>query len=197
MKIVAVLNGNQPFFNETEEDYLDKQEPEQEVKRYNFKINPYLIEPHNLQLHQSSHNENNNNNPHNNNHHNFKERDNKFLHLQSLIDQKKHFLLKNHQKIKKINKQNEFLENVKSDYSHYNQYIVKQKSDQMKALELLNQYIKDLTESGELSEQNIKDSKHEQRKILKEIKFIKHSLDELIDVEKIEPSQQKINQNIN
>jgi hypothetical protein len=123
---------------------------------------------------------------------NIKEKDDEFTHLQELIEVKKKSLLENQQKIKKIAKQNEFLEHIKNDYANYNQYIIKQKRDQMLALEMLHNYIKDLSESGELSEQNIKDSKQEQKRVLQELKEVKSSLDSLINEDQIhhEPQHQ-------
>jgi hypothetical protein len=57
---------------------------------------------------------------------------------------------------------------------------MKQKQEQIQALEILHNYVKDLTISGNLSKQNIKDAKYEQKKIIKELKYIKHNLDEVI-----------------
>jgi predicted translin family RNA/ssDNA-binding protein len=51
----------------------------------------------------------------------------------------------------------------------------------MKAMEILNSYIKDLTITGNLSKQNLEDAKQEQKKIISEVKNIKHSLDSLIN----------------
>jgi hypothetical protein len=107
--------------------------------------------------------------------------DNEFLQLQLVIETKRNMLLNKQKKIKQIAKQNEFLQQVKDDYSKYNNYIIVQKEDQMKALDLLNNYIKDLTKSGQLSEHNIKDAKHEQNKIKKELKTIKLGLDKLMN----------------
>jgi hypothetical protein len=115
-----------------------------------------------------------------------REKDEQFYHLQQLIDAKKKMLLEKQKTLKRISNQNEFLENVKNDYSKYNHYILKQKNGQIRALEMLNEYIQDLSHSGELSEQNIKDSKHEQRKIMKELNQIRNSLNILIDED--EPS---------
>ena len=83
-------------------------------------------------------------------------------------------------KIKKISKQNIFLEEIKEDYSKYYEYIVQQKKDQIKALELLNNYIHELSISGKLSKQNLEDSKQEQKKIMEELRSIKLNLDEII-----------------
>ena len=85
-------------------------------------------------------------------------RDLEFMQIQRLIDTKKHFLIEKQKKLRFITKQNRFLEEVKSDYSKYYQVISKQKEDQIKALELINQYIQNLTISGQLSKQNIKET---------------------------------------
>ena len=166
MKIIAVVNGNQDFVQEQQHERED--------------IGDFLINPNLIQSNHTNHHHKPDNHHH---HQSLKERDAQFLQLQELIEQKKRFLLENQKKLKQISKQNEFLEHIKDDYFKYNDYVVKQKNDQMKALELLNEYIHDLSNSGELSEQNIKDSKHEQRKIMKEIKHIKSSLDSLIEGE--------------
>jgi hypothetical protein len=108
-------------------------------------------------------------------------RDIEFMHIQKLIDVKKNFLIEKQKKLRFITKQNCFLEEVKSDYSKYYQYVSKQKEDQIKALELINEYIQNLTISGQLSNQNIKDAKEEKRKILMEMKSIKSSLDSIIN----------------
>ena len=108
-------------------------------------------------------------------------KDNEFMQIQQLIDEKKKFLIEKQKKLRFITKQNRFLEEVKNDYSKYYGYISKQKEDQIKALSLINEYIQNLTISGQLSIQNIKDAKEEQKKILMEMKSIKSSLDSMID----------------
>jgi hypothetical protein len=107
--------------------------------------------------------------------------DEEFMQLQLIIENKRNMLLNKQKRIRRIAKQNAFLEQVKDDYFTYNNYIFKQKEDQMKALTLLNNYIKDLSVSGELSENNIKDAKREQSKIKKELKLIKLGLDKLMN----------------
>jgi len=108
-------------------------------------------------------------------------KDNEFMQIQQLIDVKKKFLVEKQKKLNFITKQNCFLEEVKNDYNKYYEYIFKQKEDQIKALNLINEYIHNLTLSGELSIQNIKDAKEEQKKILMEMKSIKSSLDSIIN----------------
>ena len=107
-------------------------------------------------------------------------RDQQLLQIENLIDAKRKMLIDKQKKFKNISKQNEFLSEVKQDYSKYYGYIVKQKQDQMSALSMLNTYIKDLTVSGTLSKNNIDDAKNEQQKILTEINSIKNGIDDII-----------------
>ena len=107
-------------------------------------------------------------------------KDQQFIQLQQLIESKKKMLLDKQIKYKKISKQNHFLEEIKNDYSNYSNYVMKQKQEQIQALEILHNYVKDLTISGNLSKQNVKDAKYEQKKIIKELKSIKHNLDNVI-----------------
>ena len=110
-----------------------------------------------------------------------KERDEQFMQIQELINAKENFLIEKQKKMRFISKQNSFLEAVRNDYGKYYNYINEQKKDQIRALQLLDEYIKDLTISGKLTKHNIEDAKEEQSKILKEIKSIKNSLESMID----------------
>ena len=109
------------------------------------------------------------------------ENDEKILQIEELIEAKRRMLLEKQKKFKNISKQNQFLEAVKSDYTQYYDYISQQKQDQIKALELLNGYIRDLSTSGQLSKHNIDDAKFEQEKLLKEIDEIKKGLETIIN----------------
>jgi len=107
--------------------------------------------------------------------------DEKFIHIQDLIDAKRIFLLEKQKKLRFITKQNRFLEEVKNDYSKYYGYVAEQKQNQIRALQLLENYISDLTKSGSLTRHNIEDAKEEQKKILREMKQLKSTLDSLIN----------------
>lgn len=107
-------------------------------------------------------------------------KDERFLELNQLIELKKKMLNEKQKKINVISKQNIFLEEIKEDYSKYHSYIIQQKKDQIKALELLNTYIDNLSISGKLSKQNLTDSKQEQKKIIEELNLIKTNLDSII-----------------
>ena len=106
--------------------------------------------------------------------------DQKLLQIENLIDSKRKMLIDKQKKFKNITKQNEFLSEVKQDYNKYYGYIVKQKQEQMSALNMLNTYIKDLTVSGKLSKNNVDDAKNEQQKILTEINSIKSGIDDIM-----------------
>lgn len=110
----------------------------------------------------------------------FEEHDNKLRHIENIIEKKKKLLLEKKKTLNRISKQNNFLNEIRNDYSRYYEYIVKQKKDQIKALEILNQYINDLAETGNLTKQNINDSKYERKRILSEINSIKNNLNSII-----------------
>lgn len=110
-----------------------------------------------------------------------REMDDQFMKIQELIDAKKMLLIQKQNKLKRISKQNRFLEEVKNDYARYYSYINQQKKDQIRALQVLDEYINDLTLSGKLTKHNIEDAKEEQNKILREVSSIKESLDSVID----------------
>lgn len=107
--------------------------------------------------------------------------DEQLLQIEELIDTKRKMLLDKQKKLRFVSKQNKFLESVKNDYDKYHGYIIKQKQEQIKALDLLNNYITDLTISGKLTKHNIEDAKYEQYKILKELKNIQKGLDNIIN----------------
>jgi len=107
--------------------------------------------------------------------------DEQFLHIEELIEAKRRMLLDKQKKLKFISKQNQFLDVVKDDYSKYYNYISNQKQEQIKALEILNSYIRDLTTSGKLTKHNIDDANFEQNKILREIKSIRKGLDSIME----------------
>lgn len=110
-----------------------------------------------------------------------RENDERFIQLQELIDAKSEMLINKQKKLHAISQQNRFLDVVKNDYENFYGYISQQKNDQIRALQILDEYIKDLTLSGELTKHNIEDAKEEQRKILGEVNSIKKSLDSIIN----------------
>ena len=111
-----------------------------------------------------------------------------FLRIQDLITSKRQMLLDKQKNFTSLTKQNHFLNDVREDYNRYYKYIAQQKRDQMSALNLLKEYMHDLTVSGTLTLNNIKDAEMEQEKIIREVKAIKSNLDSLVnktkDIEK-------------
>ena len=118
--------------------------------------------------------------PFNRNNNELADKDAQLIQLEHLIESKRKMLLDKQKKLRFVYKQNHFLDVVRQDYETYYSYIVKQKQDQMKALQLLNNYVNDLTRSGNLTKHNMADAKHEQRKIVNEMKSIQMNLDEIV-----------------
>ena len=105
------------------------------------------------------------------------ERDQYVMIIENEIQKRRELLLEKRNYLKKVRNQNEFLEEVISDYGKYYGYIVEQKQEQMRALDMLNKYINGLIEKENMTSENLKDAKQEQKKIIYEIKKIKKALD--------------------
>jgi hypothetical protein len=118
-------------------------------------------------------------------------KDNELLHIEKVIEMKRQMLLDKCAQLKTVQKENQFLGIIKNEYNDYYNYILKQKQDQIQALNRLNEYINELQSSNELSKYNIDDSKQEQQKIINEINSIKHKLNELISKTSDKPIEKK------
>ena len=110
----------------------------------------------------------------------FKNNDDKLLKIDELIEAKRQMIQNKQKNIGKIAKQNKFLEGVKNDYSNYNNIIMKQKQDQIQALELINKYVTDLKSTEQISTQSIEEAKNDQIKIMNEIKSIRQNLEGIV-----------------
>lgn len=111
---------------------------------------------------------------------NLAERDKYLSEIEQEIKSKKDLLLEKRKYLKKISGDNRFLTGVNHDYQTYYNFIKKQKEDQMKTLNYLNDYISDMMVTTKLTDQDIAESNKEQRRILSEIKNIRKSLEEII-----------------
>jgi len=108
------------------------------------------------------------------------QQDSYLVEIERQIAAKRQFLLQRRQQLQEASKENRFLNAVKEDYQKYHQYILKQKEDQIRAMQTLDQYLNDLMVTGNLTEQDMAKTKHDQHEILHEIGKIKKGLDELI-----------------
>lgn len=108
------------------------------------------------------------------------ERDIYIMHIENQMELKKKLLLDKNQSLNKNVKYNNILQHIRNDYQKYYDYIIQQKKEQMQALNILNNYIHELTNNGNLSENNIIDAKFEQKKILNEIKAVKNNMEHFL-----------------
>jgi len=112
---------------------------------------------------------------------NLAERDKYLSKVEQEIKSKKELLLEKRKYLKKISQDNRFLTGVNNDYQKYYDFIIKQKEDQMKTLNYLNDYIGDMMVNTKLTEQDINETNQEQKRILNEIKNIRKSLEEIVE----------------
>jgi len=107
-------------------------------------------------------------------------RDEQLRHFEELIHSKERMLLNKNAELMHVYNENQFLDSVRTDYDHYMKIITSQKEDQVKSLNLLNNYIQKLVMSGELQKYDIVDAKIEQKKIIREINHIKQNINHII-----------------
>jgi hypothetical protein len=111
---------------------------------------------------------------------NLADRDNYLTQIENQIQSKRNLLLEKRKTLESTVGQNQFLEGVKNDYQKYHNYIIKQNQDQMRAMNILNQYLGDIMVSGKLTEKDINNTRQEQTDIIREMDKIKSGLDEII-----------------
>lgn len=100
--------------------------------------------------------------------------------LEAQMYAKRFLLIQKRRAMENAIKQNQFLKDVKKDYDTYYEHIVKQKSDQIHAIEYLDKYIADIIDAGNMSDEQMRTTAEHQTHILRELKNIKSELDQII-----------------
>ena len=111
------------------------------------------------------------------------ERDLYLVHIDTLMDEKRRMLLEKQKTLQQTAKENEYLEMVRNDYKKYYDYIAKQKEDQIRAMNYLNEYIKEIMVKGKLTDADLENAKMEQDELIQEMEQIKRTLDEIVTTE--------------
>jgi len=136
-----------------------------------------------------NHDRNHHQNRHNNHNHNdnpffpgmnLGEKDMLLQNVEAQIEAKRAMLLKKRQHLEHASKENEFLGMVKNDYQKYYDYIIGQKKDQIKAMNLLKTYVDDLIVTGKMTDADLQNAKQDQISLMGEVGKIKKSLDEIV-----------------
>jgi len=109
------------------------------------------------------------------------ERDLHLLQIEQEIRNKKKLLVKKKKDLDKKHKLNQYLSDVKEDYSKYYDYILNEKQQQHDALILLKEYIDDLIKTEHLVDDQLRIAKHDQKDIINQINKVKAELNELIE----------------
>jgi len=111
------------------------------------------------------------------------ERDLYLVHIDTLMDEKRKMLLEKQKTLQQTAKENEYLEMVRNDYRKYYNHIVKQKEDQINAMNYFNQYIDEIIVNGKLTDVDLENAKMEQDELIQEMGNIKGKLDEIIELQ--------------
>lgn len=101
--------------------------------------------------------------------------------MKAELENRKKMLCAKRKQLADSERENTFLKGVADDYDTYNKHIISQKEQQILFLNMLNQYIDNITNDLQLTDTKLKESKHEQREITKEITYLKNELDDLVE----------------
>jgi hypothetical protein len=101
--------------------------------------------------------------------------------IEDQIKTKKQLLSEKRKYLEKTKEENKYLEGVKQDYEKYKNHIVREKQEQLIAMNILKQYTDYIRTGTEITEETIHKTREDQKHILREIKKIKQGLDELIE----------------
>jgi hypothetical protein len=111
------------------------------------------------------------------------ERDLYLVHIDKLMEEKRKMLLEKQKTLQQTAKENEYLEMVRNDYRKYYNHIVKQKEDQINAMNYLKQYIDEIMVNGKLTDTDLENAKMEQDELIQEMSDIKSKMDEITQVQ--------------
>lgn len=107
------------------------------------------------------------------------ERDFYINQIEQQIQEKEQLLINKYKQINNLAEKNNFLTVIKNDYTNYYNYIVKEKKEQILAMENINAYLTSLFLNTKLSADKINDAKLEQQRILREMNIIKTKLNNI------------------
>lgn len=104
--------------------------------------------------------------------------------LQEQIANRKRLLRENNHKLNIILNENEYLNEISSDYHKHFEYIKEQKEHQIKAFSLIHKYLERLIKSNSITEAEMINAIRDQREILEKINNVKTELDDIINEHK-------------
>jgi hypothetical protein len=109
------------------------------------------------------------------------ERDDIFMQIEGEIEKNKQYLMEKNKYLQKVAKENQYLDMINNDYQKYYNYIIKQKRDQINAMNYLKEYLDILMIEGKLTDQDLEDARQQREHLLVETGKIKQTLNELIE----------------
>ena len=111
---------------------------------------------------------------------NLADRDQKISTIEEQIKKRQKLILKKTAELEETKKENQFLEQVYSDYRKYHAFVLDQKKQQIEALHLLQEYLNNLKKTDELAKNEVDNLQNDQTIILKELDKVRNELNELI-----------------
>jgi len=107
--------------------------------------------------------------------------DNKINNMVHVIDNRRRYLCSSACRLKKIAKENQFIQDVSDDYQKYYTYIKTLKLNQYNALKKLFEYLEKLKKTQNINKTLLLEGSLDQKILLKKMKEIKKDLDKITE----------------
>ena len=102
------------------------------------------------------------------------------MQIEKEIKGKRMFIVNKKKELDQQNDDNEFLDEVRGNYSKYYNYILKEKQQQLKSMHILKQYLADLVKTDTLLDNELSEASRDHEQTLQEIKKITAELEQII-----------------
>lgn len=109
-------------------------------------------------------------------------RDEMIITLQKELEDRKSLINERYKHVQSISKDNEFLEKVAGDYYNHYEAIKKIKTEQMRSMTILIDYLDSLIRETNSTEETLTYAKNQQSKLLDELNILNNEIDNLSDL---------------
>ena len=111
-------------------------------------------------------------------------RDDMIIVLQNELKDRKHLIDERYKNIQNIKEDNEFLEKVSDDYYNHYEAIKKIKSEQMRSMKILVEYLDSLIKESNMTDESLNYAKKQQSQLLAELDTLNNEIDKISNISK-------------
>lgn len=111
-------------------------------------------------------------------------RDDMIVVLQNELKDRKKLIDERYENIQDIKQENHFLEKVAGDYFNHYESMKKIKSEQMRSMNILVEYLDHLIKESTMTDESLDYAKKQQSKLLEELDILNNEIDKISNISK-------------